>query len=81
MTHLQQIQQIAGEMEQGEILEAIKYMASLIETGMEADYPWETPEFFAELDRRREAVRSGKVRAIPADEAFEILYSQLNNPS
>lgn len=81
MTHLQQIQHIAGEMEQGEILEAIKYMANLIETGMDTDYPWETPEFFAELDRRREAVRSGKVQAIPADEAFEKLYSQLNNPS
>ena len=39
----------------------------------EEERPWETPEFFAELDRRYQDVKSGKVKAIPADEVLEEL--------
>lgn len=30
--------------------------------------PWETDEFLAELDRRSEEIKSGKVKAIPGEE-------------
>ena len=34
---------------------------------------WETPEFMAELDRRAEELRSGKVKGIPGDEFLKEL--------
>lgn len=32
--------------------------------------PWETDELFAELDRRVEEIRSGKVKAVPGEEVM-----------
>ena len=79
MTHLEKIQQLADQMSQEELIEALKYLVSLLEIG--PDYSWETPEFFAELDRRREAVQFRTSKLIPSEIAFQELYSQLNLPS
>jgi len=39
---------------------------------------WETPEFFAELDKRYDDMVSGKVPGIPADQVFQEIESDLN---
>jgi len=35
--------------------------------------PWETDALFAELDRRAEDIRSGKVQAIPGEDVMDKL--------
>jgi hypothetical protein len=40
---------------------------------------WEDEEFIKELDRRLEEIDSGKVRAIPADEAHKEVFEMIAN--
>jgi putative addiction module component (TIGR02574 family) len=46
------------------------------ETGV-SQFPWETEEFFKELDHRVEEVRSGKVKAIPGEEVMAKLKKRI----
>jgi len=47
----------------------------LVPTHAHEAMPWETSEFFAELDRRSEELRSGKVKGISGDEFLKELRS------
>ena len=49
----------------------------MIKKDTEGSYTWATSEFFTEMERRINDVKSGKVKAIPADEFFTKLYSEL----
>ena len=39
--------------------------------------PWETEDFFRELDRRVEEIRSGKVKPIPGEEVMAKLKKRI----
>ena len=82
MTEIQQIEQLAGKMDQGQLLYAIERMLGILRQRTESteeDRSWATPEFFSEMDRRIEEVRSGKVQAIPAEDFFTRLRTQFSS--
>ena len=47
-----------------------------METGV-SQFTWETEEFFKELDRRVEEVRSGKVKAVPGEDVMAKLKKRI----
>lgn len=79
----QQILNGAMTLPQGEQFALVQALLSRIKESVEITdegtrMPWETDQFFKELDRRVDDVRSGKVKAIPGEEVMEKLKKRMS---
>ena len=77
-----QILENALALPQNEFLALVQALLGKVQDRISAEsedslMPWESKEFFQELDKRVEEVRSGRVKPIPGEEVMERLKKRM----